>query len=53
MTEEINETEDTQEVDETETYEKQRCPQCNSLNFIHAEGCDICINCGWSACELN
>ena len=27
------------------------CPECNSQVF-HAEGCVMCLVCGWSACSF-
>ncbi len=39
------------EGDGEERYEK--CPICESLNIIYAEGCLRCLDCGWSACIIS
>ncbi|NQW52688.1 MAG: ribonucleoside-diphosphate reductase, adenosylcobalamin-dependent, partial [Rhodospirillales bacterium] len=27
-----------------------QCPQCGSAALTHQEGCDVCLNCGYSRC---
>ena len=27
-----------------------QCPQCGAAALIHQEGCDVCLNCGYSRC---
>jgi ribonucleoside-diphosphate reductase alpha chain len=27
-----------------------QCPNCGAAALIHQEGCDICLNCGYSRC---
>jgi hypothetical protein len=26
------------------------CPECSAIWLYHAEGCLLCLSCGWSAC---
>ncbi len=28
----------------------KQCPQCGTPGVVHQEGCDTCLNCGWSRC---
>lgn len=41
---------DTEEV--VVPVERAHCPQCDSINLRHVEGCDVCPDCGWSACDI-
>jgi ribonucleoside-diphosphate reductase alpha chain len=27
-----------------------QCPNCGAAALTHQEGCDICLNCGYSRC---
>ncbi len=27
-----------------------QCPQCGAAALTHQEGCDVCLNCGYSRC---
>jgi len=26
------------------------CPRCGEASFVHIEGCDSCLSCGYSRC---
>ncbi|HEX2760848.1 MAG TPA: hypothetical protein VHM27_10055, partial [Rhizomicrobium sp.] len=26
------------------------CPRCGEASFVHVEGCDSCLSCGYSKC---
>jgi ribonucleoside-diphosphate reductase alpha chain len=27
-----------------------QCPNCGAAALTHQEGCDVCLNCGYSRC---
>jgi ribonucleoside-diphosphate reductase alpha chain len=29
----------------------ERCPDCDKSTIVYQEGCKMCSNCGWSACN--
>lgn len=38
-------------VKSSTVHHKDQCPKCNEISLVKMDGCDTCLNCGWSKCS--